>query len=409
LKLLSQALRIGSLLLGLMAAGAAPAVQEIRNGGSVLVGGRVYQLGDLHFRPLPHEGFGLDQTLEAELRRIRHLVTYRLGIDFNDFDGREFFEEYVFNPYVEFRLVAKLPAHCRFYDAENLPPNAQQEHVGCTDGAITFIDPAVYSKLPTVLDQALFIIHERLHALAPLQPYDLKTDLVLALYLISNAYREDAPELTEGESLFSPEELRVVNRLNRRIRQLTGRIRSRDFMTEVRFTHGGGTFIFRQSAGSIVPEDFAQTFDPSVLWMDPHSSLRFDLKGETYRPRSALSAIHIEKLSLRRSNLGLNNISKFVARNAELNSVSFDLASQSPMLKRHVEVINVKAEQLSFYISSSALTFRLGTQHGGTPAFLSAPGRRRYLQTSLPAQMSLTELRSLEDFPRYFLREETEP
>lgn len=198
-----------------------------RGGGTIVVDGTTYRLADLYFKPLPYAGYTFDQPIEEVLDDVKLISDkLRLGLEEN------FLKVHVYNPLVEYRFVAALPESCQFIPNENLPGGLKKLNVGCTEGYITYLIPGLFLKL-SAQERALLILHERLHSVAPNQPYEIKTDFIRALHILLERYLP-AFKNRNAQFEFSPEELNLVQVLRRRVHQLTGQNGlDRDYRSEI--------------------------------------------------------------------------------------------------------------------------------------------------------------------------------
>jgi hypothetical protein len=194
------------------------------NGGSVVIDGKTYQIADLHFVPQDFGQFQFDSELKTKLKSFqelldKHFFGTTIALD-QERGSIELFDREVFNPLIEYRLVSKLPSDCTFIPAENLPLVTSAVPIACTKGKLTFILPDYFSKLD-LQQQALLIVHERMHALFPSEPYELKVDVIKALYVLTGRYQA---ALIAGDTSFrfTDEEYDSVRILPYRLNQLYG-------------------------------------------------------------------------------------------------------------------------------------------------------------------------------------------
>ncbi|MCM2279052.1 MAG: hypothetical protein NDJ89_13335 [Oligoflexia bacterium] len=250
---------LAALILGASASSACAAGGETQNGGSVIIDGSTYQLADLKFRPLEHELWQMDEKLVAELQQMFSLLR-DIGIRMFRASGYRFgslLQDEVFGPTVEYRLVSKLPAGCAFIPSENLPYGTLVEPVGCTRGSITYLLPAALARLD--LEQtALLILHERLHAFAPEQPYEVKTDFINGLHYLRTRY-QPALLARKWDFRFTPEEMRSIGVIHKRVAQLcqdshprhrineTGAVIPAAYAVPAGVTLGLGTFVLSEN------------------------------------------------------------------------------------------------------------------------------------------------------------------
>jgi hypothetical protein len=197
---------------------------ETGNGGTVLVDGTEYKLADLHFKAAPHDRYRMDDELVGLLGKIKKEVNDIWGVQFVS-PQKDFFNEEVFSSLVEYRFVSRLPGGCSFIPDENLPAGLPRIDLGCTQGSLTYLLPAEFSRL-TLLQKALLIIHERLHTFAPNEPYEIKASIVSALYVLMTRYVAKI-EAEEFSSTLLPEDLAVLNLFPVRYAQLAGDVQPR--------------------------------------------------------------------------------------------------------------------------------------------------------------------------------------
>lgn len=194
------------------------------NGGSVVIDGKTYQIADLHFVPQEFGQYQFDPELKAKLKSFhdllyKHFFGTQVALQ-QDGASIELFDREIFNPLVEYRLVSKLPSDCSFIPQENLPLVKSTVAVACTKGKLTFILPDYFSKLD-LQQKALLIVHERMHALFPSEPYELKVDVIKALYVLTGRYQA-ALDAGDTSFRFTDEEYDTVRILPYRLNQLYG-------------------------------------------------------------------------------------------------------------------------------------------------------------------------------------------
>ncbi len=224
---------------------------EVQNGGSViLVGENTYKLADLAFRPLSGNKLSFAPELESKFTEIRSQMEEILLSPFTDAQGRDFFDSQVFNPYVDYVFVASLPSFCRFYSSENFENTAHLMNIACTSGHVTYILPELFESL-VLEDKAFLLLHERLHAFAPLEPYDVKSEIVAALFFLHTHFFPNFRAVQDlGVQEFctfslaeSPRGLDLANNLSRRLRQITNRSFPGQRYADVQFSPQGGLLI----------------------------------------------------------------------------------------------------------------------------------------------------------------------
>ena len=242
-------------LFGLLAIHGAHALasKEVGNGGALIqIGEKQYDLADLHFKPLAHSRLEFDNALTEELlsqqqllRTLRtplHKVVPRpnsLVPGGTLYFPVDFYDQHVFNPLVEYRFVEKLPDICRPISTENLPFLSVRTPAACTIGKITYLLPGPFIELP-LLQKALLIVHERLHASNPDDPFDIKVDVVKALAILRG--KVIPAILSENwEFQLSEADWETLNVLERRVAQLVDRP-ERD-RPAVRFLKSGAVLI----------------------------------------------------------------------------------------------------------------------------------------------------------------------
>ncbi len=121
-----------------------------------------------------------------------------------------FINNHVLRGTIEYRFVADLPDYntCHQHRMVALPEGASEQLVACTVGPITWIKESLFRRM-SVREQALTVIHERLHTLSPGLPEeiiaDITTSLGTALELYNAQARGERPMLTDLQ----------VNRLQR--------------------------------------------------------------------------------------------------------------------------------------------------------------------------------------------------
>ena len=253
---------------------------EVQNGGgSVVVGGSRYEIADLHFRPVDGVGFVFTQELSDTLGNIAENLNEGLATPLVDPNGREFFQSQVFNTDIEYRLVATLPTSCHSSELASSIPlerdgvSLSYITVACTQGSITWIRAEEFSKMPLV-DQAYLLIHERLHAFAPFEPYEIKADFIKILFYLNERVlpqvRQVQNDLRVRASLpewllhfeYEDKTLLGLNRLSRRRRQLCGIDRGDTRDVQIKFYKTGGIKIsgahtvpkLVPSAGLVIPK-----------------------------------------------------------------------------------------------------------------------------------------------------------
>lgn len=240
---------------------------EVQNGGgAVVVNGTQYELADLHFSSRSNGKLELSAVMSKKLKEIAHLLNSGFASPVLDENSEEFFASYVLSPSVEFHLVDELPENC---SAAGLSDSDNFEMIGCTQGTVTWLRVEPYSKLSFV-DQAYLIIHERLHAIAPFEPYEVKADFVKTLHYLIEAYfpliasaqkyylqsyiSDDAKvpswvlDFQFGENRWD-----AVNRFSRRIAQLN-RLRG-GVSTGLYFSRGGALSMEGRCEGSFLLEN----------------------------------------------------------------------------------------------------------------------------------------------------------
>ncbi len=293
---------LGTVLMALHAnaAHARAAGHETVGGGSIWVDGQEYELADLLFKPVSAETFRPDGELVEALELTRQEVRDFLSASLVSASG-EFFEQQIFNPYIEYRFVGSLPPECvPIPDSLFSPPsNAKIIPIGCTIGYLTYVIPKYFSQLGP-LRRAMFIIHERLHAFAPNQSVELKMELVHALYVLMDKFMPATYHWAELQDRFALEDddLALLNRLSRRIAQLSDRTRATDLQTFIGFTREGGLLINTNANPLDVP---AWSISPGV-------KLRLGSRVQIDAPRNPDgSALHLPPSVLEGKELELRN------------------------------------------------------------------------------------------------------
>lgn len=223
---------------------------EVQNGGgAVVVNGTSYELADLHFKTRADGRVDLSPKMREKLEKIALFLNQGLMSPLRDENSNEFFSAHVFAPEVEYLLVDQLPENC---SAAGLSDSESFEMIACTQGSISWLRVEPYSKLSFV-DQAYLIIHERLHALAPLEPYEVKADFVRSLHYLMEAYlplRDKVQnyflknyELPKGlkEFYLGEQRWKALARFSRRVTQLSAA--DAQARTQVYFNRQGALFL----------------------------------------------------------------------------------------------------------------------------------------------------------------------
>ena len=178
------------------------------------------------------ETFELSRELKAELKRVgRLLVQYGAAniygegntsdrsIRFSDVRDSAFIAETVLNSLIEYRFVSELPQipACETrLQIENIPDGARVGGgIACTQGAMTWILEDLFRK-QTIRQQALLIIHERLHALPANVAHEFISDLVAGIDLILDLYNA---ELNGARPLLTDEQVKTIRTMMKRIPQ----------------------------------------------------------------------------------------------------------------------------------------------------------------------------------------------
>lgn len=231
-------------------ADARPAGNETRSGGSVVrtPSGRL-RLADFYFEREGQARVRVGQDLVNTIRRAIDWVDYELRLDKLDS-----LKSAIFGPHSEYIFVEKLPVDCGFLDHTEINErHGDLEPIGCTLGYLTYIVPNKFVELP-LEDQALFIVHERLHNVAPKTSYDVKVDVVRAMNLyLEKIYPAKVKAFIETalgkndlpKEILSDKEIEVLNKLPLRISQLNfvGSHQPKLF-TSLSFTRSGSVVTF---------------------------------------------------------------------------------------------------------------------------------------------------------------------
>ncbi len=264
----------------------------VGNGGSVVIDGKTYRIADLSFIPAEFDRYEFDEELRKQLVSIRDLLA---GDPFHaviardeGFKEHELFATEVFNPLVEYRLVSALPSNCRFMPSENLPLTATTVPVACTQGKLTYLLPDYFAKLD-LLQKALLIIHERLHSIYPDEPYDLKVDVIRALYVLAGRY-QSARSAKDASFEFTDEEYQVVRALPLRLNQLRGMQKYKWEMSR------NGGFAYSIS-GTDISMDILSWAQGNVVGnkISIKNSKVFNVQGDRIEVRNASRALNKER------------------------------------------------------------------------------------------------------------------
>lgn len=172
--------------------------------------------------------FGSDFDLSSELKdELKHagrlLVQYGAAyvsrFSLNDYRDSAFIQKHVLNPLVEYRFVSKLPQNqaCQTqYTVEGLPDGARDAGgIACTQGMITWILKTPFLQM-TLRQQAMLIIHERLHSLSYLVPHEFIADILQGLNAVLDIYNEEAGG---GRAILSDAQVSAISTMMERIWQ----------------------------------------------------------------------------------------------------------------------------------------------------------------------------------------------
>mgnify|MGYP000911889112 CR=1 FL=1 len=250
----------------------ARAEHEVLNGGQILriSDSEEYYLADLRFRPIDSHRVTFDADLVAKLRSLRDLLEKSLALRLVSRHGVDLFEDEIFGELVDYRFVSEFPKGCAFTESARFsadPRVRDLSNVGCTQGSITYLQPSAFRRLD--LDQkALLIIHERLHAYAPLEAIEVKAEFTLALayfdlVFFPGFYEVPRRALARGNvpderycrlNFIEDHPFRVLNEMSRRVRQLNGTRVARSRGTDLRVTRSGALLITTGVAAGSEPE-----------------------------------------------------------------------------------------------------------------------------------------------------------
>jgi hypothetical protein len=235
------------------------------------------------------------------LKALQDSFRVDFAISFVNSKKIEFFDDILAAKPGEIVLVTKLPTDCIFTPPENLPPGVTTVNVGCTKGQITYLVPSILQKMDDT-QKALLLIHERLHALAPGESFEVKTDIVKACSILLSRFFPAIKALpaagpmsprvtptpatvdakgsiilpatppvmptpspgTPSSFRFTDDELAIMNRLSTRIEQITHSGGALQTVNNLFFTQDGGYL-----------SGFTTNPDPSSVQMDLGSRILF--------------------------------------------------------------------------------------------------------------------------------------
>ena len=161
----------------------------------------------------------LGQDLSAGLKDAGRVLV-RFGATADSDYGAAFIRDSVFSPFVEYRFVDELPAHCAQEQNEDeyVVPDEQGTWVplACTKGWVTSIRKSFFSKMK-LREQVKLIVHERLHHHAPQAAHVHIADLTQALDLF---FKINDREQNGEKPMLSDQDVNRLQRLPLRITQL---------------------------------------------------------------------------------------------------------------------------------------------------------------------------------------------
>jgi hypothetical protein len=216
-------------------------------GGNALTSGQNWRVADSAYKAPKYTRFRIDGKLYETLTAISKTLQqadlgYLVRHDVPDtYPKQTFFTQEVFRRNVEYRLVEKLPANCRFVEDRNVNalPAEQNVRAGCTFGSVTYLVDSVVKQAvanQNYLELALLIMHERLFPFTKHQEsHELISEFIQGVRVLmlkyAPAYEKflaslpenlDSPWVKTPPRIFDEEELEIVRRLPERVEQLTG-------------------------------------------------------------------------------------------------------------------------------------------------------------------------------------------
>jgi hypothetical protein len=137
---------------------------------------------------------------EEEKRQIR--MTRYLTRDFQ----AKFLISNIENPVTEYKFVDQFPSSCRpVGDIGPTPDGYRVRELGCTKGPTTYILKEYFEKL-SIREQALSLVHERMHGLIRDFEHHFITDVTQGLKILLDFYNQQQsgqrPVLTDQQKLF---------------------------------------------------------------------------------------------------------------------------------------------------------------------------------------------------------------
>lgn len=149
------------------------------------------------------ESFTIGDKLEDALTNISQFLPRR---HIRTFDGTDIFEQDILNRKTKYLFTDQLP--CNDLDGLKSVTNQKITTFACTQNKITYINKSLFEQL-NVRDQALGIIHERIHAFYPDHPHYLIANFVGGLDLALKI--RDQQRLGKREMLTLEEVERLKN------------------------------------------------------------------------------------------------------------------------------------------------------------------------------------------------------
>ena len=210
-------------------------------GGAIILPDDSVILADPYTPRVGSDSVGeLSLPLRAELEHIGDLIV-RYGASYPSSDGAltmyrqtlqvisSFISESVFDPLIEYRFVPRLPDtpecatphHTTFTEAGTL------ENLACSMGPFTWIRVDLFQRM-TLREQALTILHERLHTTVTPLPEEAIADITDGVRILLHRFNI---QFTGDRSLLGGDEIHKIEILMRRIAQghlHGGRVHERD-------------------------------------------------------------------------------------------------------------------------------------------------------------------------------------
>src|SRR3989338_3092756 len=222
---------------------------EVGSGGSVIVRDNEVILADPFVKKFNTPEVGERWTFSNELNvYLHHIQTLleRYGVLANE--NTFFWDKKIFSDKVEYRYTEELPCNDSMTIQDDIP--GEVASYGCTQGNITWFKESLFKKL-NLKQQALAVIHERLHSFSP-ESHDVLSDFISILQMMLTLQNEQF----QGQyRTLSQDEIDAIYRLRQRAEELGFKISPKaDAYSREIFPNGGGN-IFRYKPPLSVASD----------------------------------------------------------------------------------------------------------------------------------------------------------